>query len=50
MDEQAQRKEILKRLKMTRRNEGICLQGWQTEILVKWIEEMEERKKDECRS
>ena len=40
MDEKEQREELMKRLKRTRRNEGICFQGWQAEILVRWIEEL----------
>lgn len=49
-----QRKEIFKRLKMTKRGESICLQEWQVSILVNWIESLirrnvkliEERKKE----
>lgn len=42
-----QRERILKRLKMTRRNETICLRDWETGILVEWIEEMKRREKHE---
>ena len=41
-----QRREILKRLKQTRRNETICLMGWETEILVAWIEDLKARDKE----
>lgn len=34
---------VLKGLRMTRRNESICLQGWQTEMLVKYIDELERK-------
>ena len=40
MTENEQRERIFAALKMTRINEGICFQGWQTEILVRWIEEL----------
>ena len=40
-----QRERILKRLKMTRRNETICLRDWETEILVEWINELKGREK-----
>ena len=42
-----QRERILKRLKMTRRNETICLRDWEVDILVEWIEEMKRRGKHE---
>lgn len=42
-------KYILKHLRDTRRNEGICLQGWQAEILVEYINELE-RKAEEHES
>ena len=38
-----QMKHILKGLRMTRRNESICLQGWQTEALVEYINELERK-------
>lgn len=38
-----QRERILKRLKMTRRNETICLLDWEIEILVDWINELKGR-------
>ena len=40
MSEEKLRKDILKRLRMTGRNETICLMGWETECLVRWIDEM----------
>ena len=33
----------LKRLRETKRNEGICLMGWQARQLVEYIDELEER-------
>ena len=33
------RERLMRRLKSTRRNETICLAGWETEILVNMIEE-----------
>ena len=42
-----QRERILKRLKLTRRNETICLRDWEVDILVEWIEEMKRRGKHE---
>ena len=33
----------LKRLRETKRNEGICLVGWQAEQLIKYIDELERR-------
>ena len=32
---------ILRRLKLTGRNESVCLQGWETEVLVEHIEARE---------
>lgn len=43
MDENEQRKALMKRLKMTGRNETICLMDWQVELLIAWIEELKER-------
>lgn len=41
-------KHILKRLKMTRLNESICLSGWEVSVLLEWIDEiMKGRKNDE---
>ena len=34
------RNELLKRLKMTGKNETICFSDWQVKILVDWIEEL----------
>ena len=34
------RNDLLKRLKMTGKNETICLVDWQAKILVDWIEEL----------
>jgi hypothetical protein len=47
MDQQKheRRRQIFKRLKLTGRNETICLMGWETEILVDWIIELKERTK-----
>ena len=42
-----QRERILKRLKMTRRNETICLRDWEVEILIEWINELKGRKEHE---
>ena len=44
MDKQLEH--VLKGLRMTRRNESICLQGWQTEMLVKYIDELERKVKE----
>ena len=33
----------LKRLRETKRDEGICLMGWQARQLVEYIDELEER-------
>lgn len=33
----------LKRLRETKRDEGICLMGWQAQQLVEYIDELEER-------
>jgi hypothetical protein len=38
MNTEDERRRIMKRLRMTKRNESICLQGWETQILVAWIE------------
>lgn len=35
-----QRERIMRRLKLTRRNETICLRDWEVDILVEWIEEL----------
>lgn len=40
-----QRDRIMRRLKLTRRNETICLRDWEVDILVEWIEEMKRRGK-----
>jgi hypothetical protein len=42
-----QRERILKRLKMTRQNETICLRDWEVEILIEWINELKGRKAHE---
>lgn len=42
-----QRDRIMRRLKLTRRNETICLRDWEVDILVEWIEEMKRRGKHE---
>ena len=34
------RKDLLKRMKMTGKNETICFSDWQVKILVDWIEEL----------
>ena len=39
-----QRKRIMKRLEMTRQNETICLQDWEVEILIEWINELKAKK------
>ena len=41
------RKHILKRLRMTRQNETICLMDWEARCLVAWIEELERRMRNE---
>ena len=33
----------LKRLRETKRDEGICLMGWQAQQLVEYIDELDER-------
>lgn len=38
-----QRERIMRRLKLTRRNETICLRDWEVDILVEWIDEMKGR-------
>lgn len=40
-----QRKTLMKRLRMTGRNETICLMDWQVALLIEWIEELQERTK-----
>lgn len=42
-----QRERILKRLKMTRRNETICLRDWEVEILIEWMNELKGREEHE---
>ena len=42
---EAQRMRVMKRLQETRRNETVCLWGWETEIITEWIAELEERLK-----
>lgn len=42
-----QRDRIMRRLKLTRRNETICLRDWEVDILVEWIDEMKGRTKHE---
>ena len=42
-----QRERILKRLKMTRKNETICLRDWEVEILIEWMNELKGRKEHE---
>ena len=42
-----QRERIMRRLKLTRRNETICLRDWEVDILVEWIDEMKGRTKYE---
>jgi hypothetical protein len=39
-------KHILKRLKMTRLNESICLSGWEVSVLLEWIDEIMKGRKD----
>lgn len=38
-----QRDRIMRRLKLTHRNETICLRDWEVDILVEWIDEMKGR-------
>lgn len=42
-----QRERIMRRLKLTRRNETICLRDWEVEILIEWINELKGRKNHE---
>lgn len=41
MNDQEDRKRILKRLRQTRRNETICLMGWEVMVLLEYIEDLE---------
>lgn len=43
LKQEADRRHVLKRLRDTRRNETICLMGWEVGILLAWIDEMRER-------
>ena len=45
MDErdEDQRRHIMKRLRATRRNESICLQGWEVAVLLRYHDEMRDR-------
>ena len=43
----SERKSVLKRLKLTRRNETVCLMWWEVKILLDWIEENERRNEHE---
>lgn len=38
-----QRKHIMKRLRATKRNESICLQGWEVAILLRIYDEQRDR-------
>lgn len=42
-NERFQLQRTLKRLRETKRNEGICLMGWQAEQLVKYIDDLKRR-------
>lgn len=46
-NERRQLEKTLKRLRQTKRNEGICLVGWQAEQLVKYIDDLERRAEHE---
>ena len=43
----SERKSVLKRLKLTRRNETVCLMWLEVKILLDWIEENERRNEHE---
>ena len=45
--EAAQRLRIKKRLLDTKPTETVCLWGWETEVLLKWIAELEQKAKGE---
>ena len=42
-----QRRHLMKRLRMTGKNETICLMDWETRIIIEWIEELKRGKKHE---
>lgn len=42
-----QMKRILRRLKLTRRGETICLADWEARLVVEYIENAERRKKED---
>ena len=37
------RQKILKRLQETENNGTVCLNGWETRIIIEWIKELGER-------
>lgn len=41
------REQVLKRLRLTRRNETICLMEWEVRVLIEWIEELNGRNNHE---
>lgn len=43
LKQESDRRNVLKRLRNTKRNETVCLMGWEVEILTAWIDEMRER-------
>ena len=40
MDTPTERKRIMKKLKMTRKGETICLMDWEVQILVEWFDSL----------
>ena len=44
MKEQEDRRNVLKRLRRIKRNETICLAGWEVLFLLEYIEELERSK------
>ena len=46
--EEAQRLHIIKRMKATKAGETLCLWGWEIEVLLKYIEELERKVKEGC--